>query len=48
MFLAAGRSIKRGTTLGRIISRDVAPTLGVLLELPPAPAEGRVLAEILA
>jgi predicted AlkP superfamily pyrophosphatase or phosphodiesterase len=48
MFLAAGRSIKRGATLGRIISRDVAPTLGALLELPPAPAEGRVLAEILA
>jgi hypothetical protein len=48
MFVAAGRGIKRGLTLGRIISRDVAPTLGALLELEPAPAEGRVLAEILA
>lgn len=48
MFLAAGRGIKRAVTLGRITSRDVAPTLGTLLGLPPAPAEGRVLAEILA
>ena len=47
LFVAAGRGIKRGTTLGRITSRDVAPTLSVLLDLPPAPAEGRVLTEIL-
>ena len=48
MFVAAGRGIERGVTLGRITSRDVAPTLSVLLDLPPAPAEGRVLTEILA
>ena len=34
-------------TLGRITSRDVAPTLTTLLDLPPAPAEGRVLTEVL-
>jgi len=48
MFLAAGRGIKRGVSLGRITSRDVAPTPGALLDLPPAPAEGRLLTEILA
>jgi predicted AlkP superfamily pyrophosphatase or phosphodiesterase len=47
LFLAAGRGIKRGVTLGRITSRDVAPTLSALLELAPAPADGRRLAEIL-
>jgi hypothetical protein len=47
LFIAAGRAIKRGVTLGRITSRDVAPTLSTLLGLPPAPADGRVLAEIL-
>ena len=34
-------------TLGPITSRDVAPTLTALLDLPPAPAEGRALTEIL-
>jgi predicted AlkP superfamily pyrophosphatase or phosphodiesterase len=48
LFVAAGRGIKRGVTLGRITSRDVAPTLSALLELPPAPADGRVLNESLA
>ena len=48
LFVAAGRGIKRGVTLGRITSRDVAPTLTTLLGLPPAPAEGRSLTEILA
>jgi predicted AlkP superfamily pyrophosphatase or phosphodiesterase len=48
LFLAAGRGIKRGVTLGRMTSRDVAPTLTTLLELPPTPADGRVLTEILA
>jgi arylsulfatase A-like enzyme len=48
LFVAAGRGIKRGVTLGRITSRDVAPTLTALLDLPPAPAEGRLLGEILA
>ena len=47
LFIAAGRGIKRGVTLGRITSRDVAPTLSTLLDLPPAAAEGRVLSEIL-
>jgi predicted AlkP superfamily pyrophosphatase or phosphodiesterase len=47
LFVAAGRGIKRGVTLGPITSRDVAPTLTPLLGLPPAPAEGRALAEIL-
>jgi hypothetical protein len=47
LFLAAGRGIERGVTLGRITSRDVAPTLATLLDLPPAPAEGRVLTEVL-
>jgi predicted AlkP superfamily pyrophosphatase or phosphodiesterase len=46
MFLAAGRGVKRGVTLGPITSRDVAPTLTALLALPPAPAEGRCLSEI--
>jgi hypothetical protein len=31
---------------GRITSRDVAPTLAALLDLPSVPAEGRVLTEI--
>jgi len=47
LFVAAGRGIKRGATLGRITSRDVAPTLGTLLDLPAASAEGRVLTELL-
>lgn len=47
LFLAAGRGIKRGVGLGPITSRDVAPTLTTLLELPPAPAEGRALTEAL-
>jgi predicted AlkP superfamily pyrophosphatase or phosphodiesterase len=48
LFVAAGRGIRRGVTLGRITSRDVAPTLSTILALPPAPAEGRALTEILA
>ena len=48
LFVAAGRGVRRGAPLGPITSRDVAPTLATLLDLPPAPAEGRVLAEILA
>jgi hypothetical protein len=48
LFVAAGRGIKRGATLGPITSRDVAPTLAPLLGIPPAAAEGRVLTEILA
>ena len=47
-FLAAGAGIARGRELRAIRSRDVAPTLTALLDLPPAPAEGRALTEILA
>ena len=47
LFVAAGRGIKRGATLGRITSRDLAPTLATLLALPPVPSEGRILTEIL-
>ena len=48
LFVAAGRGVKRGVTLGRITSRDVAPTLATLLDLAVAPSEGRVLTEALA
>jgi predicted AlkP superfamily pyrophosphatase or phosphodiesterase len=48
LFLAAGHGIKRGVRLGPITSRDVAPTLATLLDLPRAPAEGRTLTEALA
>jgi predicted AlkP superfamily pyrophosphatase or phosphodiesterase len=48
LFLAAGHGIKRGVRLGPITSRDVAPTLATLLDLPQAPAEGRTLTEALA
>jgi hypothetical protein len=48
LFVAAGRGVQRGIRLGPITSRDVAPTLATLLDLPPAPAEGRALVEILA
>ena len=48
LFLAAGRGVRRGATLGAITSRDVAPTLTALLDLPAAPTEGRILGEMLA
>jgi predicted AlkP superfamily pyrophosphatase or phosphodiesterase len=48
VFVAAGRGVKRGASLGAITSRDVAPTLAILLSLPRIPAEGRVLTEILS
>jgi hypothetical protein len=48
LFVAGGRGVKRGVALGRITSRDVAPTLAALLDLAAAPSEGRVLAEVLA
>jgi predicted AlkP superfamily pyrophosphatase or phosphodiesterase len=48
LFVAAGRGVKRGSRLGPITSRDVAPTLATLLDLPPASTEGRVLADVLA
>ena len=48
LFVAAGRGVKRGERLGPITSRDVAPTLATLLDLAPAPAEGRTLTEVLS
>jgi hypothetical protein len=39
--------VKRGVALGRITSRDVAPTLASLLDLAPAPSEGVVLTQAL-
>jgi predicted AlkP superfamily pyrophosphatase or phosphodiesterase len=48
LFIAAGRGLRRGGRLGPITSRDVAPTLATLLDLPAAPAEGRTLTEILS
>jgi hypothetical protein len=48
LFVAAGRGVKRGVALGRITSRDVAPTLATLLDLAPAPSEGGVLTQALA
>ena len=48
LFVAAGQGIRRGASLGRITSRDVAPTLTTLLGLPPVHSEGRTLTEILA
>jgi predicted AlkP superfamily pyrophosphatase or phosphodiesterase len=48
LFVAAGRGVKRGGRLGPITSRDVAPTLATLLDLAPAPAEGRTLTEVLS
>jgi predicted AlkP superfamily pyrophosphatase or phosphodiesterase len=47
LFVAGGRGVERGRRLGPISSRDVAPTLTMLLGLPPAAAEGRALTEIL-
>jgi len=46
-FMASGAGIRRGATLGRIESRDVAPTLATLLGVPMADVEGRVLTELL-
>src|SRR5438094_573462 len=46
-FMASGAGIRRGAKLGRIESRDVAPTLAALLNVPMPDVEGRVLTEIL-
>jgi predicted AlkP superfamily pyrophosphatase or phosphodiesterase len=46
-FMASGAGIRRGAKLGRIESRDVAPTLATLLGVPMPDVEGRVLTEIL-
>ena len=47
-FLAAGAGVRKGTTLGRIRSRDVAPTLASILGIEMGPVEGRRLDEALA
>jgi len=46
-FMASGAGIRRDVTLGRIESRDVAPTLATLLGLPMPDVEGRVLSDVL-
>jgi predicted AlkP superfamily pyrophosphatase or phosphodiesterase len=46
-FMAAGAGIKRGGRLGRIQSRDVAPTLAALLGIAMPDVEGRTLSELL-
>jgi predicted AlkP superfamily pyrophosphatase or phosphodiesterase len=46
-FMASGAGIRRGGKLGRIQSRDVAPTLATLLGLAMPDVEGRVLSEII-
>jgi predicted AlkP superfamily pyrophosphatase or phosphodiesterase len=45
-FLASGAGIQRGAKLGRIESRDVAPTLATLLGLVMPDVEGRILSEL--
>ena len=45
-FLASGAGIRAGTALGRIRSRDVAPTLATLLGVTMPDVEGRVLSEL--
>jgi len=47
MFLAAGSGVKPGVRLGKISSKDVAPTLASLLGIKLPSAEGRPLREIL-
>jgi len=47
LFLAAGAGIARGVTLGRIRSRDVAPTIASALGIDMGLVEGRVLAQAL-
>ena len=45
-FLASGAGIRRGATLGRIQSRDVAPTLATLLGVAMPDVDGRTLTEV--
>ena len=45
-FLASGAGIRAGAALGRIRSRDVAPTLATLLGVTMPDVEGRVLTEL--
>jgi len=46
-FLASGAGIRRGAKPGRIVSRDVAPTVAALLGVDMPDVEGRVLSELL-
>jgi len=46
-FMASGAGIRAGAKLGRIESRDVAPTLATLLGLEMPGVDGRLLSEIL-
>jgi len=46
-FMASGAGIRSSAKLGRIQSRDVAPTLATLLGVPMPDVEGRVLTELL-
>ena len=46
-FMASGAGIRRDVTLGRIESRDVAPTVATLLGLPMPEVEGRILSDLL-
>jgi predicted AlkP superfamily pyrophosphatase or phosphodiesterase len=48
IFIASGRSIKKGVVLDRIANLDIGPTIARLLGLPLPNVEGRVLEEILA
>ncbi len=47
MFIAWGRGIRAGATLGEIRSIDIAPTVAALLGLKMENVDGRVLTEIL-
>jgi predicted AlkP superfamily pyrophosphatase or phosphodiesterase len=47
IFVAAGAGIKHGVQVGKISSKDVAPTIAALLGVKMPEAEGRVLREIL-
>jgi len=46
-FMASGAGIRRGAKVGRIQSRDVAPTVATLLGIAMPDVEGRVLTEAL-
>jgi predicted AlkP superfamily pyrophosphatase or phosphodiesterase len=47
LFIAVGRGIKRGTKVGLVDNRDVAPTMAHLLGQKLPGADGKVLTEIL-
>jgi arylsulfatase A-like enzyme len=47
LFVVAGRGIKRGTKLGTVDNRDVAPTIAHLLGVSLSGADGKVLRDVL-